>query len=68
MFEENVIYDIETFPNVFSCAFVGVSGKNKIVFEISNRVNQIDDFLDFLRHLYKNNLKMIGFNNLGCLS
>ncbi|HCH9607913.1 TPA: hypothetical protein NNW70_004203 [Salmonella enterica] len=65
MFEENVIYDIETFPNVFSCAFVGVSGKNKIVFEISNRVNQIDDFLDFLRHLYKNNLKMIGFNNLG---
>lgn len=65
MFEKDVVYDIETFPNVFSCAVVDIDGNNTIVYEISDRINQTEEFLNFLRCCVKNKLKMIGFNNLG---
>ena len=65
MFYKDVVYDIETFPNIFSCAVVDIDGNNTIVYEISNRVNQTQEFLEFLRHCAKNKLKMIGYNNLG---
>ena len=62
MFYKDVVYDIETFPNIFSCAVVDIDGNNTIVYEISNRVNQTQEFLEFLRHCAKNKLKMIGYN------
>ena len=65
MFYKDVVYDIETFPNVFSCAVIDIDGNNTVVYEISNRVNQTQEFLEFLRHCAKNKLKMIGYNNLG---
>ena len=60
---KNIIYDIETYPNVFSFASVFENGKGFRVFEISNRKNEINDLLEFLRNVKSHNFGMVGFNN-----
>ena len=52
------VYDIETYPNLFSVSFY--NGRKHIQFEISNRKNQVDDIIDFLN---KPGLVLIGYNN-----
>ena len=63
--ENDYIYDIETFPNVFSFAVMKSDGTDVKVFEISNRNNDADLLLNFLRELKVNNSRLVGFNNLG---
>lgn len=59
------IYDIETFPNVFTCiiehAYLPITWE----FEISDRVNQSKELIEFLMDLGKTEDEMVGFNNLG---
>lgn len=64
-FEKDWIYDIETYPNCFTCAFQYADGSQKRVFEVSDRVNETTEFIDFLRMLKVGNCRMVGFNNLG---
>lgn len=64
-FEGDWVYDIETYPNIFTCAFQYADGSQKKVFEVSDRINQTEEFIDFLRKLKSDNCRMIGYNNLG---
>ena len=60
-----VTYDIESYPNFFClCAKSYTSGK-KYQFEISERVNDINQLIDFMRILANQNAYLVGFNNVG---
>lgn len=59
------VYDIETFPNVFTMTVEHVALPITWVFEISHRrddSHQIIEFMDWLRSI---GARMVGFNNLG---
>jgi hypothetical protein len=59
------IYDIETYPNVFTFSAIDANGENEVAFECSTRKNDVADLLSFLDKLRKNKDRMIGFNNVG---
>lgn len=59
------IYDIETYPNCFTFCVVYASGGGIRVFEISDRKNEIDPLLDFLRKVKQSRHRLVGFNNVG---
>jgi hypothetical protein len=59
------IYDIETFPNVFTLALEHANAPIKWSFEISDWRNDSRDIIDFLQYLKDTNARMVGFNNLG---
>ena len=57
-----VVYDIEVFSNCFHCCCKDTELGTIIKFEISERVNQLDELVDFFH--YKNEDKMFcGYNN-----
>lgn len=62
---KDIIFDLETFPNIFTMCAVFANGAGLRVFEISDRKNQIEDMLEFLRNVKRNGYTMVGFNNLG---
>lgn len=59
------IYDEETYPNIFTLAIGAVDESESWVFEISDRRDDSKALRQFLKRLYKNKDRMIGFNNLG---
>lgn len=59
------IWDIETYPNCFTACFVEYQSKECFVFEISDRKDERQKLLSFLRMLYKNGSSLVGFNNVG---
>ena len=59
------VFDLETYPSVFTFAISSSDGKHVRVFEVSDRMNQTQEILNCLRYLAKNKQRMIGFNNLG---
>lgn len=59
------IYDLETFPNTFTACFVYANGNGMRVFEISNRKNEVNELIDFLRKVKTGGYRLVGFNNLG---
>jgi len=59
------IYDIETFPNVFTLAVEHADAPLSWSFEISQRRNDSRDILAFLQYLKESDARMVGFNNLG---
>jgi len=59
------VYDIESYPNIFTLCAVYGNGKGIRVFEVSDRKNDTELLLEWLRNLYTNNHKMAGFNNIG---
>lgn len=59
------VYDIEVYPNVFTCSFKHVQTGTRVNFEISGRINQTIDFSIFMTHLRNAKCSMIGFNNVG---
>lgn len=65
MERKHVIYDLETYPNIFTCCAVFSNGKGMRVFEVSDRKNDSDKFVEFLRNIVRNGYAMVGFNNLG---
>lgn len=60
----NLIYDIETYPNCFTFTSVFDNGKGLRTFEISDRKNQLDEMLEFLRNVKVHKVGMVGFNNI----
>ena len=55
-------YDLETFPNIFTAVFIDRNTKKEIrIFEISERKNELESMMDFLKHEVKG---LIGYNNL----
>lgn len=59
------IYDLETYPNCFTAAVGSVDGQESWVFEISDRRNDEKHLRQFLKKLYQNKDRMVGFNNVG---
>lgn len=59
--KQAVVFDIEVFPNVFSCTTKNTETKEVKVFEISNRQNTIEEMV----RLFKQpNLIFCGYNNI----
>lgn len=59
------VYDLETYPNIFTAYFLHPLTGSEVVFEISDRKNQMLEFIDFIRALKNTGCYMVGFNNLG---
>jgi hypothetical protein len=59
------IYDIETFPNVFTLAVEHADAPFQWLFEISDWRNDSREIIAFLQHLKNIDARMVGFNNLG---
>jgi len=62
--ENDWVYDLETYPNIFTCVLHNPYTDAKVLFEISDRKNEINELLIFLRALSDNKCRMIGFNNV----
>lgn len=62
---KDFIYDLETFPNVFTFSAIYMNGKGGVAFEISDRKNQTSEMLEFLRNIKRTGCRLVGFNNVG---
>jgi hypothetical protein len=60
---QDYIYDIETYPNIFTCAIKHYATGHMVVFELSERRNDLPSLVDTLRKLGLHGCRMIGFNN-----
>lgn len=59
------VYDLESYPNVFTASFLHAATRSRVLFEISDWKNQGGDLLAFLNSLYLDKSFMVGFNNVG---
>ena len=59
------IYDIETYPNFFSCIIDRADGGDRWVFEISDRRDDSEQFATFINWLSGIRARTVGFNNEG---
>ena len=59
------IYDLETYPNVFTMAVEHADAPLKWMFEISDWRNDSKQIVEFVRWLDDTNARMVGFNNIG---
>jgi len=59
------VYDIETYPNVFTLAVEHSEAPIRWSFEISDWRNDSREIVAFLQHLKDTDARMVGFNNLG---
>lgn len=59
------IYDLETYPNVFTMAVEHADAPIKWMFEISDWRNDSKQIVEFVRWLADSNARMVGFNNIG---
>lgn len=64
-FKKDLIYDLETYPDTFTFAAVFANGKGMRVYEISDRRDDTEEMLTFMRKIAIGNYRMVGFNNLG---
>lgn len=62
---KDYIYDIETFPRVFTFSAIYMNGKGAVSFEISDRKNEIQELLEFFRNIKRTGCRLVGFNNIG---
>lgn len=60
-----IVYDIETYPNVFTFRSVHVVTKERYNFEISFRRNDLHAFCRFIEECAASGVQWVGFNNLG---
>jgi hypothetical protein len=61
----DVIYDIETYRNMFSAGIKHVQTGTRWIFEVSDRRDQSRHFYDFIHWLRAMDARMFGFNNEG---
>jgi hypothetical protein len=59
------IYDIETYPNVFTMYVGNADTKKCTSIEISHRKDERRKLFQYLNHIRSTNGRMVGFNNLG---
>lgn len=58
------IYDIETYPNIFTCTIKHVASGETVCYEISDRKNDFIPLKTTLIALREHDCTMVGFNNL----
>jgi len=59
------VYDVETYPNVFTLAVEHAEAPFQWLFEISDRRNDSKEIIAFLQWLKDTNSRLVGFNVLG---
>lgn len=59
----DLIYDIETYPNVFTITFLNTKDGKLRVFEMSEFRNDWDDFRKFMQNCSAGFVRWVGFNN-----
>lgn len=59
------VYDIETYPNIFTCTVMREDYKFVRCYEISDRKNQSQELLVALRWFKEKRIELVGFNNTG---
>jgi len=59
------VYDLETYPNVFTLAVEHAEAPMCWLFEISDLRNDSREIVEFLQFLKDTNARLVGFNNLG---
>ncbi len=59
------VYDIECYPNIWTCAVVHVKSLQCYYFECSPWLNNMEEFQAFVYYLNHHECEMIGFNNQG---
>lgn len=57
------VYDIETYPNAFTCTFIHLATDQRWRFEISFRVNHMTEFVNFCMWLKSIGARGVGYNN-----
>ena len=65
VFKDHIIYDLETYKNIFTYCSCNSDGTNLKVFEISDRKNETKELLKELRRLIVEKKSLVGFNNIG---
>ena len=65
VFKDHIIYDLESYPNIFTYCSCNSDGTNLKVFEISDRKNETKELLKELRRLVVQKKSLVGFNNIG---
>ena len=61
----DVVYDIESFPNAFTCTAKHATTGKVWYFEISDRRDDWISFREFLDVLREQDCRMVGYNNIG---
>jgi len=61
----DLVYDEETFPNVFTVGFLHRATRRKWYFEISPRRNDLQLLCRFVDILSQHKCRMVGFNSVG---
>lgn len=63
-FNGDWIWDIETYPNIVTFAFIKSDGSETRLFELSSRLYEMSELLDFCRYAKVNKFRFVGFNSL----
>lgn len=58
-------YDLETYPNCFTARFIHIATGQRWKFEISTRLDQTQEFINFIYALRDCKAQGVGFNNIG---
>ena len=61
----DLIYDIETYPNIFCIGLQHIQTGQRWYFEVSPTRNDIQMFIKFLSILSTHKCRMVGYNNVG---
>ncbi len=64
-FWDHYAWDIETYPNIFTCVVTHIVTRTRWVFEVSTRRNQSSEFVSFIYYLKSIGAKLVGFNSEG---
>lgn len=59
------VYDLETYPNIFTMTMMREDGEHIRQFEVSDRKNDTDKLLACFKYFAENNLETVGYNNTG---
>lgn len=62
---QDVAFDIECYPNVFTAYFIHVASGREWCYEISDRRNMSSELHEFLRMCQAEGCRLVGFNNVG---
>lgn len=63
---DNYIYDLEIYPNVFTCSILHHETGDRWLYEISGRHNHMRAFLQHVSWFsHQSDIRMVGFNNEG---
>jgi len=62
--DNDYIYDLETYPNLFSMCVISSDGKDGHIFEISDRKDNRELLFEYLDDLEEKRARLVGFNNL----